>query len=169
MIQEIDPDNAKPVSIGSGRVVEIDVASGMIRVHLKEDYQEVAVPSLAGDHRSLQVWSDDTSDAVLFVRHRDKAVTRVDVRNGLINEVGLGREPDASCVREEFVESDLGPLLIYERGVIAMNHDGTVRWKAIDLANDDFAEAVRESTVSYIGRDGDRWRYDLRSGSRHDS
>lgn len=169
MIQEVDPDRAAPVSLGAGRTVEFDVASGRLRLYLADDYREVAVPSLERDHRPLRVWSDDSTDAVLFVRHRDRVLTRVDVRSGEVNEIGLDRESEASCVREEFVESDLGPLLFYERGVVALGRDGTVRWKAIDLADDDFVEAVRGGSVSYVGRDGDRWHYDLRSGARHDA
>ncbi len=81
----------------------------------------------------------------------------------------LDRDPDEDLRFISFHEADSCVICLYERGVLCLEHDGTIRWKAAHSDISAQFKGVHDGAVWFASqlpdRDGDRWGYNLADGA----
>lgn len=141
---------------------------GGIRLQLMGREITAMQPTVAmGD--GIEIWSEPSASAVL-VLHQQGDVASMDLRTGDTTLVGLStlkREEDADFRGAGLVETQLGPLVVYELGVVAFSLDGTVRWRAEVPTFQWFFRGVRGDLVVFEHEYYGTWTFDLRTGAKN--
>lgn len=120
------------VSLGSLGRLEVSGAS-TVRVEMSSGHVAELPPDLARNAGTTVFWLDEPDGLLLLIPRSGAEILRVDLSEGVVGEVEwLVRDEDEDL---RFASVRPGPggtlLVVYERGLICLEADGSVRWHAL--------------------------------------
>jgi hypothetical protein len=117
----------------------------------------------------ITLWSDAATGTVLIHQHQGvMCVAAVRLRDGAVSMVPVYHDArlETGLWHAEFVETPLGPVLVYELGVIAFDSDGAVRWRAEHPSIQWVYLGVEGDEVVFDNEFEGQWRYRLEDGRK---
>jgi hypothetical protein len=111
-------------------------------------------------HTGIAILASTSSELVRIDLYDDQALVMA----------RLDRESDEDLRFTSFHEADSCVICLYERGVLCMEHDGTIRWKVAHSNISAQFMGVQDRAVWFAAqwppdRSGDRWGYNLSDGA----
>lgn len=120
------------------------------------------------DQALITIWCDATSRTVLLHRHKGMVAACVRLDGWALEYIPVDHDQslEGGLWHDDFVETDLGPLLVYELGVIAFNRDGSVRWRAEHPDIQWVCLGIEGERVVFDNEFEGQWRYRIEDGQK---
>jgi hypothetical protein len=110
-----------------GQLLIVD--RGHLGIRTKHGVREIEVPELMRHDTSIEGWIDEEM-GVMLLANTSSVLVRIDLRLDEAAVVAkLEREPNDDLRFVAFHEVDHNVICLYERGVLCLDLDGTLRWK----------------------------------------